>query len=192
MTNSNETDHTSDPTSENATQDDQINTEETSVDSSAEDNDALAELRDQLAAAQQKADENWDIALRAKAETDNVRRRATIDVENAHKYSVEKLVNEFLPVKDSLELGLNASETAEVASLVEGMDLTLKMFETALEKCGVSMIDPKGEAFDPEKHQAMTMIEDANHESGTVVDVMQKGYTLNERLIRPAMVVVAK
>jgi molecular chaperone GrpE len=192
MVNSNDTDHTP----EEKPDMDAVATEQASDDNEEEqapvEQNELELLKEELAAAQAKADENWDLALRAKAETDNARRRATIDVENAHKYSVEKLVNEFLPVKDSLELGLNASENADVASLAEGMDLTLKMFESALAKCGVTMVDPKGEAFDPEKHQAMTMIEDANTESGKVIDVMQKGYLLNERLIRPAMVVVAK
>jgi len=149
-------------------------------------------LQQQLEEAQQKADENWEIALRAQAETDNVRKRAVKDLENAHKYSIEKLVNEFLPVKDSLELGINAADQADVKSLVEGMDLTLKAFSNALEKCGVEEIDPVGEKFNPEFHQAMTMIESPDVESGAVIEVMQKGYLLNDRLIRPAMVVVAK
>lgn len=149
-------------------------------------------LQQQLEMALKKADENWETALRAKAETENVRRRASIDLENAHKYSVERLVNEFLPVKDSLELGLNAANTAELDSLVEGMQLTLKMFETALEKCGVKELDPQGEKFDPDQHQAMSMIENPDVASGTVIEVMQKGYLLNDRLIRPAMVLVAK
>ncbi|MFK8068819.1 MAG: nucleotide exchange factor GrpE [Gammaproteobacteria bacterium] len=152
----------------------------------------LESLQRQLEAAEKKASENWETALRAQAETDNVRKRAVKDVESAHKYSVEKLINEFLPVKDSLELGINASENAEVKSLVEGMELTLASFSTALEKCGVQMVDPAGEKFDPEHHQAMTMIESPDVESGMVIDVMQKGYLLNERLIRPAMVIVAK
>lgn len=149
-------------------------------------------LQQQLETALKKADENWETALRAKAETENVRRRASIDLENAHKYSVERLVNEFLPVKDSLELGLNAANTAELDSLIEGMQLTLKMFETALEKCGVKEVDPQGEKFDPGQHQAMSMIENPDVVSGTVIEVMQKGYLLNDRLIRPAMVLVAK
>ncbi len=152
----------------------------------------LESLQQQLEEAQKKADENWEIALRAQAETENVRKRAVKDVESAHKYSVEKLVNEFLPVKDSLELGLNASDQADVKSLVEGMELTLKSFSNALEKCGVEEIDPVSEKFDPELHQAMTMVESPDVESGTVIEVMQKGYKLNDRLIRPAMVVVAK
>lgn len=152
----------------------------------------LEALQKQLEAAEKKAAENWETALRAQAETDNVRKRAVKDVESAHKYSVEKLVNEFLPVKDSLELGINAAETADVASMVEGMELTLKTFTTALEKCGVEIVDPQGEKFNPEHHQAMTMVESPDVESGVVIDVMQKGYLLKERLIRPAMVIVSK
>ncbi len=171
------------------------------VEETAEDQQAVGEseietelesLQRQLEAAEKKAKDNWETALRAQAETDNVRKRAVKDVESAHKYSVEKLINEFLPVKDSLELGINASEQADVKSLVEGMELTLVSFSTALEKCGVQVVDPVGEKFDPEHHQAMTMIENPDVESGMVIDVMQKGYLLNERLIRPAMVVVAK
>ena len=152
----------------------------------------LESLQQQLEEAQQKANDNWEIALRAQAETDNVRKRAVKDVESAHKYSMEKLVNEFLPVKDSLELGLNAADQADVASLTEGMELTLKTFTTALEKLGVSIVDPTGEKFDPEQHQAMTMIDSPDVESGMIIDVMQKGYLLKDRLIRPAMAIVSK
>lgn len=152
----------------------------------------LEALQQKLEAAEKKAADNLETALRAQAETDNVRKRAVKDVESAHKYSVEKLVNEFLPVKDSLELGINAAETADVASMVEGMELTLKTFTTALEKCGVEIVDPKGEKFNPEHHQAMTMVENPDVESGVVIDVMQKGYMLKDRLIRPAMVIVSK
>ncbi len=152
----------------------------------------LEALQKQLESAEKKAAENWETALRAQAETDNVRKRAVKDVESAHKYSVEKLVNEFLPVKDSLELGINAAETADVANMVEGMELTLKTFTTALEKCGVEILDPTGEKFNPEHHQAMTMVESPDVESGMVIDVMQKGYLLKDRLIRPAMVIVSK
>ncbi len=167
-------------------------TAEEEVAESKEGENEIEHLRQELEAARKKADENWEVALRAKAEADNVRKRAAKDVENAHKYSIEKLVSEFLPVKDSLELGLSASENATVESLVEGMELTLKAFNNALEKCGVEEVDPLGEKFDPELHQAMSMIEKPGVEPGTVVEVMQKGYLLNGRLVRPAMVVVAK
>ncbi len=166
--------------------------EEGAAEESSEPLSELESLQQQLEEAQQKANDNWEIALRAQAETDNVRKRAVKDVESAHKYSMEKLVNEFLPVKDSLELGLNAADQADVASLVEGMELTLKTFTTALEKLGVTIVDPTGEKFDPEQHQAMTMIDSPDVESGMIIDVMQKGYLLKDRLIRPAMVIVSK
>ena len=137
--------------------------------------------------------ENVDKALRATAELDNVRKRATRDIESAHKYALERFVNELLPVIDSLELGINASQSAEdIGSLREGMDLTLKKLFDCLDKFGVKAIDPGGEKFDPDWHEAVSMQELAGSESGQVVTVMQKGYELNGRLVRPAMVVVAK
>ncbi len=137
--------------------------------------------------------ENVDKALRATAELDNVRKRATRDVESAHKYALERFVNELLPVIDSMELGINASQSAEdIESLREGMDLTLKKLFDCLDKFGVKAIDPGGEKFDPDWHEAVSMQELEGSESGQVVTVMQKGYELNGRLVRPAMVVVAK
>ena len=143
--------------------------------------------------AKSKADQYWNQLLLARAEVDNTRRRTERDVENAHKYALEKFVRELLPVKDSLELGLAAAagEGGELEKLREGMELTLKMLAAAMEKFGVSEVDPKGEKFDPERHQAMAMQESPNTEPNTVLTVYQKGYLLNERLIRPAMVVVA-
>ena len=136
---------------------------------------------------------NRDAALRAQAEMENLRKRTTRDIENAHKYALEKFVNELLPILDSMTLGMNAAESAEnVEELREGMDLTLKMFISALEKFGVQTIDPQGEKFNPEQHEAISMQEIEGTESNTVVSVMQKGYELNGRLVRPAMVVVAK
>ena len=145
--------------------------------------------------ARAKADDNWNQVLRLQAELDNTRRRAQADVEKAHKFGLEKFATELLPVKDSLEMGLAAAEGSdhEVADkLREGTELTLKMFSGVLEKFGVVEVDPVGQPFDPELHQAMTMQPSADHEPNTVMAVMQKGYVLNERLIRPAMVVVAK
>jgi len=144
--------------------------------------------------ARAKADEHWDALLRAKAEMDNLRKRAKRDVESAHKFGIERFVGELLPVKDSLELGLSAAsdEQADVAKLREGMELTLKMLSTAMEKYGVEQLDPEGQKFDPERHQAMTMQETDSVEPGTVVSVIQKGYLLNDRLVRPALVIVAK
>lgn len=148
-------------------------------------------LEAQLAKAEAKANENWDHYLRAKAEMDNLRRRNAKDVENAHKYGIEKFVNELLPVMDSMVLGL-ASEDASAESLREGMVLTMNMVEKMMEKLGIEEIDPINEKFDPEKHQAMSMQPNADLEPNTVIAVMQKGYSLNDRLIRPAMVMVSK
>lgn len=148
-------------------------------------------LEAQLEQAQAKATENWDQYLRAKAEMDNLRRRNAKDVENAHKYGIEKFVNELLPVMDSMAMGL-AVEEASAESLREGMELTMNMLVKMMEKLGIEEIDPLNEKFDPEKHQAMTMQPNADVEPNTVIAVMQKGYSLNERLIRPAMVMVSK
>lgn len=145
----------------------------------------------QLEQAQAKAAENWEHYLRAKAEMDNLRRRSVKDVENAHKFGIEKFVNELLPVLDSMGLGL-AVEDASAESLREGMELTMNMLVKMMEKLDIEEIDPLNEKFDPEKHQAMTMQPNADVEPNTVIAVMQKGYSLNERLIRPAMVMVSK
>ena len=137
--------------------------------------------------------ESVDKALRATAELENIRKRTSRDIENAHKYALERFVNELLPVIDSMELGINASQSAEdIESLREGMDLTLKKLFDCLEKFGVKAIDPAGEKFDPEWHEAVSMQELEGSDAGQVVTVMQKGYELNGRLVRPAMVVVAK
>jgi molecular chaperone GrpE len=153
----------------------------------------IESLQHELAAAQQQAEEHWSELLRARAEVENMRKRAERDVENAHKYGLERFLTELLPVKDSLELGLSAAATAQdVETVTEGIELTLKMLTTALDKHGVTMIDPAGEKFDPELHQAVSMVESTEAEPGTVMNVIQRGYTLNERLVRPAMVTVAK
>lgn len=144
--------------------------------------------------AQAKADQHWNQLLLARAETENVRRRAERDVESAHKYALEKFVRELLPVRDSLELGLAATEgeQTDLGKIREGMELTLKVFGNALEKFGVKAVDPKGDRFNPELHQAMAMQETSDVEPNTVLTVYQKGYTLNDRLLRPAMVVVSR
>lgn len=148
---------------------------------------ALQEAREQAAA-------HWEALLRVKADMENLRRRTRIDVENAHKFALEKFVNALLPVVDSLEMGIEAAgqENATVDSLREGMEMTLKMLLDVMAEFGVERIDPKGEAFDPQKHEAMTMVPSAEHEPNTVMDVIQKGYSLNERLVRPARVIVSK
>ena len=150
-------------------------------------------LEIQLADAQAKADDNWDQLMRTKAEMENIRRRSEKELSNARKYALEKFAQELLPVIDSMEMGVAAAmdENADVNKLREGTEMTLKMFESAIDKFGIKSVHPKGEAFNPEHHQAMTMIDSQEHEPNMVIDVMQKGYLLNERLVRPAMVVVS-
>lgn len=154
----------------------------------------VEELAQMLEEARNKAADNWEQVMRVQAELENSRRRAERDVENAHKYALEKFALELLPVKDSLEMGLAAAtgEDANIEKLREGTELTLKMLGNAMEKFGIKEVNPVGEPFNPELHQAMTMQESTEHEPNTVTAVMQKGYLLNERLIRPAMVVVCK
>jgi molecular chaperone GrpE len=154
----------------------------------------IESLSEQIEALKTLAADSLDKAVRAQAELDNVRKRTSRDIENAHKYALEKFINELLPVLDSMELGLNASDNIEdVSSLREGMELTMKMFCSSLEKSGVSPVDPqKGDKFNPDLHEAVNMQEVDDAESGTVVTTLQKGYELNGRLIRPAMVIVAK
>ena len=147
----------------------------------------------ELEALKMQAQESLDKAIRAQAELDNVRKRTLRDVENAHKYALDKFANELLPVIDSLELGIDAAETAEEQNtLKEGMHLTLKMFRDVMEKFGIKEVESQGEKFDPEKHEAVSMQELEGAQPGTVATVLQKGYVLNGRLIRPAMVIVAK
>lgn len=153
----------------------------------------IAELEAELEAAKQEAAENKDLALRTKAEADNTRRRAENEVTNARKYAIEKFAVELLAVVDSIEQGLLLkAESEESKAIQDGMELTLKMTLSTLEKFGVEQLNPLEEVFDPQLHEAMTMVPSPEHESNTVIDVFQKGYTLNGRLIRPARVVVAQ
>lgn len=151
-------------------------------------------LQQQLEEAEAKAKEHWDQLLRVKAEQENLRRRHEREVQNAHKYALERFSQELLPVIDSLEMGAEAaaSEGATLEKVREGTELTLKMLISTMEKFGIQAVHPEGEPFNPEYHQAMSMLESPEHAANTVMNVMQKGYTLNERLIRPAMVVVSK
>lgn len=144
-----------------------------------------------LAEAQARAQENWDRYLRAAAETENVRKRALRDVENARRFALENFSRDLLPVKDSLEMGIQAAGNADAASLLEGKEATLKLLSTTLERFGIEEVDPVGEPFDPAFHEAMTLQPAPDAEPGTVLTVVQKGYVLNGRLLRPAMVVVA-
>ena len=150
-----------------------------------EDQDPVAEL-------QAKADENWDRYLRAAAELENVRKRASRDVENARKFALERFARDLLGVCDSLEMGLAAGTDAGADALLEGSAATLKQLNSTLAQYGVVEVDPLGEPFDPELHEAMTMQPSAEAEPGSVLTVFQKGYTLNGRLLRPARVVVAQ
>jgi molecular chaperone GrpE len=132
--------------------------------------------------------------LRARADLDNLNKRAARDIENAHKFGLERFMTELLPVIDSVELGLSAADDSEahVEKLREGLTLTLKLFNTASEKFGLQEVNPEGQAFDPDFHQAMSIQAAEGVEPGAVVMVVQKGYTLNGRLLRPAMVIVAQ
>jgi len=154
----------------------------------------IESLSQQIEALKASAADSLDKSVRAQAELDNVRKRTTRDIENAHKYALDKFINELLPVLDSMELGINVSEDAvNVSSLREGLELTMKMFCSSLEKSGVNPIDPqKGDKFNPNQHEAVTVQEVEDVESGAVTTTLQKGYELNRRLIRPAKVIVAK
>ena len=165
-----------------------------SAEKSAEESAASGESADaeaKLAAAEAKAAENWDRYLRAVAEADNIRKRAARDVENARKYALENFGRDMLAVRDSLEMGIQAADKADAESLLEGKAATLKLLTTTLERFGIEEVDPVGQPFDPEFHEAMTMQPSTDAEPGSVLTVIQKGYSLNGRLLRPAMVVVA-
>ena len=152
------------------------------------------DLRPLLEDARAKADENFDRFMRATAELENVRRRAERDLEAARKFALERFVAELLPVRDSLELGIGAAGEvqADPAKLHEGMQLTLKMLGDAMQKFGVERVDPQGQPFDPNLHQALSVQPRDDVPANTVVVVVQKGYTLNGRLVRPAMVMVSR
>ncbi len=154
----------------------------------------VEELTKRLASAEKKATENWDQLLRTKAEMENIRRRGQKDLENAHKFALDKFVAEMLSVKDSLEMGIDATqqENANLESLSEGSKMTLSMLSGVFEKFNVIELNPMGEKFNAEHHQAMSMQPSDDFEPNTVMAVMQKGYLLNDRLVRPAMVMVSK
>jgi molecular chaperone GrpE len=147
-------------------------------------------LRAALEAAEARAAESRDLYLRALAELDNVRKRAAREIEQAHKFALERFANELIGVRDALELGL-VSE-GDVEALRVGTESTLKLLTKAFEKVGLFEIDPRGEVFNPELHEAMVAQPSSEHEPNTVIQVIQKGYQLNGRLLRPARVIVAK
>lgn len=156
--------------------------------------ETIAGLEKQLEDALAKAEQNLEIALRAKAELENASRRHEQDLEKAHKYALDSFVRELLQVWDSLELGIQAgkAENSGVEKLLEGSELTLKLMADVMGKFGVEQIDPDGEPFNPEEHQAMSMQPRDDVAPNTVVAVVQKGYKLNGRLVRPAMVMVSQ
>lgn len=151
------------------------------------------ELAAELEAARAKADANWDLLLRARAEMENLRRRQAAELEKAHKYALDGFVRELLQVRDSLELGHDAAQEADadIGKLREGTELTLKLLSDVMAKFGVESVEPLNQPFDPELHQAMTMQPRSDVPPNTVVAVLQKGYTLNGRLVRPALVMVS-
>jgi len=157
------------------------------AESSAEATPGLETL---LKRAELAAEEHHDAWLRARAEADNIRKRAQAEIASAHKFAVESFASELLAVKDSLEAALG-TENASVESMKSGVELTLKQLRGVFEKFSLSEIDPAGQKFDPHRHQAITMVE-SDAEPNTVVQVLQKGYLLHDRVIRPALVTVAK
>jgi molecular chaperone GrpE len=158
---------------------------------SAAGHDAFPSLEAQLKQAELASQEHHDAWLRAKAEGDNIRKRSQVEIANAHKFAVESFATEMLAVKDSLEAAL-VSESATAESLRSGVELTLKQLKSAFDKFAIREINPVGEKFDPHRHQAISMIESPDAEPNTVVQVLQKGYLLHDRVIRPALVTVAK
>ena len=170
----------------------QITQQDNSTDTTADvtPDEVMPNLEELLQAAERKAQEHYDAWMYAKAESENIRRRATEDVSKAQKFAVERFSNEVLAVRDSLEAGL-AVETATVESFKSGMELTLKQLCSVFEKFNITEINPVGEKLDPHKHQAISMVE-SELPANTVVSVMQKGYTLNDRVLRPALVLVSQ
>ena len=152
------------------------------------------ELETALSDAQAQIKEQQDSVLRARADMENARRRAEAEVEKSRKFALERFAGELLPVIDNLERAIQAGdgENDAVKPLLEGVDMTLKSFVSTIEKFGLTPIDPQGEGFNPELHQAMSMQESADHAPNTVMAVMQKGYQINGRLLRPAMVMVSR
>jgi molecular chaperone GrpE len=169
-----------------------MQTENNNPESAPEDTstDTMPSLEDMLRKAELEAQEHHDAWLRAKAETENIRRRAQEDVSRAHKFAVEGFASEMLAVKDSLEAAL-AADASNTANLKSGVELTLKQLAGVFGKFSLSEIHPMGETFDPHRHQAISVVE-SDQPANTVVSVLQKGYLLNDRVIRPALVMVAK
>lgn len=163
---------------------------EAQVGAELSDEEIIAQLREKLDTTEKKSNENWDSFVRLQAEMDNQRKRGDKQVEDAHKFASQKFVESLLPVVDSMEMGMAAD--GDVEQIREGMGLTLKLFESVMEKNNIEAIEPMGEKFNPELHQAMAMQPNPEMENNTVMAVMQKGFTISGRLVRPAMVMVVK
>jgi molecular chaperone GrpE len=152
----------------------------------------MERLQQALASAEERAKSHWDQYLRAVADVENVRRRAAKDVEAAHRFGLDKLAAELLPVRDSLELAVENAGKADAQSLAAGQEATLKLLAKAFEKLSIAEINPLGEPFDPARHEAMLAQPSTTAEPNSVLQVVQRGYELNGRLLRPARVIVAK
>lgn len=164
--------------------------EPTTAGNTADNVDTLPSIHEQFRQMELQSAEHYDAWLRAKAEGENIRRRAQEDISKAHKFAVEKFAGELLAVKDSLEAALAAPEQT-VESFKSGVELTLKQLTSAFEKNALFEVNPAGEKLDPHKHQAISVV-DSEQDANTVVTVLQKGYTIADRLLRPALVIVAK
>lgn len=171
--------------------DDQSNSAQTNK-VSTEDGIEIKKTPSDLEEAEAKAKENWDLYLRALAELENVRKRTKKDVENAHKFALERFSRELLAVRDSIEMGLTADESTNIEKFIEGNKASLKILSTTMQQFGIEEINPLGEPFDPEYHEAISMQSSDKVEPGSVITVIQKGYSLNGRLLRPAMVIVSE
>lgn len=169
----------------------QINTAQIN-DANTDDNLKNNDTRSDLEKAEAKAMENWDLYLRALAELENLRKRTKKDVENAHKFALDRFSRELLAVRDSIEMGLTADESTNIEKFLEGTKATLKILSTTMQQFGIEEINPSGEPFDPEFHEAISMQSSDKVEPGSVITVIQKGYSLNGRLLRPAMVIVSE
>ena len=159
-----------------------------------EDNSKIEDLESQLEEAQQSAKDNWDKLLRSQAEMENLKRRTSKDLENAHKFALDGFVKALLEVSDSLAMGIKSAkdEKATLENTTEGLELTNKVFNSTLGKFGVEAINPLDEKFNPDLHEAVTMVPIPDKESNTVLEVIQIGFNLNGRLVRPALVVVVQ
>jgi len=169
-----------------------MNKPEIQIDTSAGNGDEVAVLRSALEAAEQAAAAARDAQLRAMAELDNVRKRAQRDIENAQRYALERFATELLGVRDSLELAVKSADAADARSLAEGQQATLQLLASAFERFAIQRIDPLGAPFDPALHEAVAVLDSATAPADSVLQVLQSGYQLNGRLLRPARVVVAR